>query len=385
MRIRGIGVWLVPLVLLLSSPGVAQRGPAGVTTDLVTTREVAETVSVFGQVVAGRQSDVATRVVGVVEGSAFRVGDTVGAGDVIFRIDTERLQIELQQAEAELSIAEAGVVVAQARVERTQKALERTKTLVENATVSQAQLDDRSGEYAEALGSLQQAQARITAAKAGINVAEYNAENAVIRAPFDGTILEVASEVGEFVSAGSVVVRLLDNGSLEVEANVPSRFTSALQSDQPVTARTDGGAELTMALRAILPTEFSATRTRPVRFALTGRDSDIAVGQAVTLDVPVSQPEAVTVVPKDAVNQAAGGWQVFVNQEGTATPRRVEIGRAIGNAFEVVSGLVVGDEVVIRGNERLRPGQEISPTLLNQGAGSDASTGAAPPASTNGG
>lgn len=377
MRMMTAGVWLFPLMLFLADPAAAQGGPAGVSTELVTTREVAETVSVFGQVVAGRQSDVATRVIGVVEEAPFRVGDTVGKGEIILRIDTERLQLALQQAMAELSIAEAGVVVAQARADRTQKALERTRTLVQNATVSQAQLDDRSGEYAEAIGSLQEAEARITAAKAGLRVAEYNADNAIIRAPFDGTILEVTSEVGEFVSAGSVVASLLDNGSLEVEANVPSRFVGALQTDQPVLARTDGGEDLTVELRAILPTEFSATRTRPVRFALTEVASGIAVGQAVTLDVPVSRPQTVTVVPKDAVNQSAGGWQVFVNAEGTAMPRRIEIGRAIGNAFEVLSGLTVGDEVVVRGNERLRPGQEIAPIPQNAGA--------AAPAATNGG
>ena len=195
----------------------------------------------------------------------------------------------------------------------------------------------------------------------------------------------MTAEVGEFVSAGAVVVRLLDSGSLEVEANVPSRFIGALQSDQSVTARTDAGSELTMELRAILPTEFSSTRTRPVRFSLTSDATEIAVGQTVTLDVPVSRPEEVIVVPKDAVIQSGGGWQVFVNEGGTAAPRRVEIGRAIGNAFEVLSGLELGDEVVVRGNERLRPGQEIAPMPLNA-AGGGPDTAEAPPASgTNGG
>ncbi len=385
MRINGLAIWIAVALAAIAGPGAAQRGPSGVTTDVVSVREIAETVSVFGQVVAGRQSDVATRVVGVVEGSDFRVGDRVSAGDIIFRLDTERLQIELDQANAELAIAEAGVVVAQARVERTQKALERTQTLVANATVSQAQLDDRSGEYAEALGSLQQAEARITAAKAGLSVARYNAENAIIRAPFDGTILEVAAEVGEFVSAGAVVVRLLDSGSLEVEANVPSRFIGALQTDQPVIARTDAGRELTMALRAILPTEFSSTRTRPVRFGLTGDMADIAVGQTVTLDVPVSRPEEVIVVPKDAVIQSGGGWQVFVNEGGVAAPRQVEVGRAIGGGFEVISGLALGDEVVVRGNERLRPGQEIAPAPLNPANSAPDTADAAAAAPTDGG
>ena len=167
MRRSGLAAFTVFVIMALSGSAIAQGRAAAVSTDFVTTREVAETVSVFGQVVAGRQSDVASRVVGVADESTLRVGDRVEKGDVLFRLDTERLEIELEQANAEIAIAEAGVEVAKARLDRTRKALERTESLVSNATVSQAQLDDRQGEYAEALGSLQQAEARIVAAQAG--------------------------------------------------------------------------------------------------------------------------------------------------------------------------------------------------------------------------
>ncbi|MGB1208215.1 MAG: efflux RND transporter periplasmic adaptor subunit, partial [Paracoccaceae bacterium] len=132
------------------------------------------------------------------------------------------------------------------------------------------------------------------------------------------------------------------------------------QVDLPVQARTDAGNTLTMTLRAILPTEFTSTRTRPVRFDLTGDTATTAVGQAVTLDLPVSAPRDMLVVPKDALVQAGGGWRVFVNDDGKASPRSVTIGAAIGDSFAVLSGLAPGDEVVVRGNERLRPGQAIS-------------------------
>jgi multidrug efflux pump subunit AcrA (membrane-fusion protein) len=111
----------------------------------------------------------------------------------------------------------------------------------------------------------------------------------------------------------------------------------------------------------------------------------IAVGQTVTLDVPVSRPEDVIVVPKDAVVQSGGGWQVFLNEDGAAAPRQVEIGRAIGDAFEVISGLAEGDEVVVRGNERLRPGQEIAATPVNADRSGAADARAERPSSTNGG
>ncbi len=372
---RKIAVAVVTAAVLIAAINQlpAQSRPAGVTTDVVSTREVSETISVFGQIVAGRQSDVAVRVMGVAVAAPLRAGDRVKKGDVLFRLDTERLQIDLDLAEAELVIAEAGVAAAQARADRLQKTLDRTRSLVSNATVSQAQLDERAGEYAEALGSLQQAEARIASAKAGLSAAQYNLDNAIVRAPFDGTILEVKAEVGEFVAAGASIALVLDNGALEVEANVPSRYVDALQADQSVTGRTDTGGAMNLQLRAILPTEFSSTRTRPVRFMLTEGAPQVAVGQSVALDVPVSAPEEVVVVSKDAVVQSGGGWQVFINEEGKAAPRRVEIGRAIGNAFEVLSGLAPGDEVVVRGNERLRPGQDIAPTPQNAGGTASAS------------
>lgn len=357
------------LFLAMAGAAAAQGRPAGVSTDFVTTREIAETISVFGQVVAGRQSDVAVRVMGVAEAAPLRAGDVVKKGDVLFQLDTERLHIAQEQAQAELVIAEAGVAAASARADRVQKTLERTRSLVSNATVSQAQLDDRTGEYAEALANLQQAEARITAARAGLNAAQYNLDNAVVRAPFDGTILEVTAEVGEFVAAGAAIARILDDGAMEVEANVPARYIDALQTDQAVMARTDTGGTMGLRLRAILPTEFASTRTRPVRFTLADGAPRIAVGQSVTLDIPISAPEELLVVPKDAVVQSAGGWQVFVNAEGKAAPRTVEIGRAIGDTFEVLSGLAPGDEVVVRGNERLRPGQDIAPMPAGGGGG----------------
>jgi hypothetical protein len=58
-----------------------------------------------------------------------------------------------------------------------------------------------------------------------------------------------------------------------------------------------------------------------------------------------------------------------VNEDGKAAPRTVTIGAALGDQFEVLSGLVPGDEVVVRGNERLRPGQDIAPQGQGDPAG----------------
>ena len=116
----------------------------------------------------------------------------------------------------------------------------------------------------------------------------------------------------------------------------------------------------------MLPRESVATRTRPVRLTAPftetmskGQIAPFAVGQSVTVLVPVSEEKSVLTVPKDALVQGRGGWIVYIAEEGKAQPRPVQIGAAVGNRFEVMSGLQEGQQVVVRGNERLQPGQDI--------------------------
>lgn len=347
---------LTALFLLVPSMVLAQGRPAAVSTAPVDTRSVAETVSVFGEIITGRASAVAARVGGIAVDVSVRTGDRVSKGDVLARLDTELLEIETERAEAEVAIARAGISIADAQLDRAEQARARAQRLAGSDVI------ERTGDYAAALGDREQALARLVAAEIAVREARYRLENAVVHAPFDGVVLSVPAEIGQFIASGSEVATLIDTGALEVEANVPARYIPALDDGIEVRARTDAADRLTLQLRAILPTEFSATRTRPVLFDIVEGSGTVAQGQAVTLEVPVSAPRTVTVVPKDALVQSGGGWIVFVNADGTAQPRGVEVGIALADGFEVLSGLAPGDEVVVRGNERLRPGQPIAPS-----------------------
>jgi RND family efflux transporter MFP subunit len=339
----------------------AQGRPAGVLTEIVEMREMTETVTVFGQIVAVRESAVATRVDGIINEVAVQVGTVVEKGDVLAVMDAARLEIELASAGAQLAIANAGLEVSQAQASRAEAAFRRARELTANASISGAQFEDRATALAEANGGLAQARAQIAAAANAIDLAQYNLDNATVRAPFDGIVLDVATQVGQFASSGSEVATLLDISSMEIEANVPSRYIQGLEQGTLVQGRNDAGTALAMTLRVILPTEFSETRTRPARFTLMEIDPYFAIGQPVTLAIPIGASRDVLVVPKDALVQASGGWTAYVNDDGKASPRTVTIGAALGDAFEVLTGLQAGDEVVVRGNERLRPGQEIAP------------------------
>jgi RND family efflux transporter MFP subunit len=346
------------------SPSFAQGGPSLVVTERVEMRTLAETRPIFGEVVAQRDSAIAARVAGIVDEVRVLVGDQVEPGDVLAVLDRQLIDIELDQAEASVAESEAGIAVAEARVIRTQDVFNRTDALRGSSAFSEGRLEDTRGAFSEARGQLAEAQARLLNAQAALERARYNFERAEITAPFRGIVLSVETDPGQFISAGEPVARLLDVTTLEIEANVPAQYIEGLSPELVLSGETEEGTPLDLTVRAILPTEFAATRTRPVRFttdlqALTRR---VAVGQSITVSVPTDAPRDALSVPKDALTQSASGWSVFVDEEGVAAPRTVQIGVAMGDRFEVLGGLNEGDVVVVRGNERLFPGQPIQAT-----------------------
>ncbi len=351
-----VGVWSV-------TPVAAQPRAAGVSTDFVERREVSETVPVFAQVVGSRDSNVAARVAGVVDAVTAEVGDRVAAGAILAELETELLSIDLQRAEAAMEEARAGIEVAEAGLLLAEQSFNRVAGLRDTTAFSQGTFEDRQGALAQAGGALAQAEARVLTARSDLARADYNLERAVIRAPFPAVVLEVDIDAGEYIQLGQTVMRLLDITALEVEASVPARFVGNLEEGMELGGATSEGAPLRLTVRAILPTEQTTTRTRPVRFSadLDATGGPVALGQSLTVDVPVTTARAALLVPKDAVAQSQGAWQAFVHEDGKAVPRRVEIGASFGDAFEVLSGLAPGDEVVVRGNERLRPMQDIAP------------------------
>jgi RND family efflux transporter MFP subunit len=290
-------------------------------------------------------------------------GATVEAGEVLVKLDTELLEIVLRQAEARLSEAEAGITIAESSLARARNALARVEGLRDTASFSSGRFDDAQSDFFETQGVLAEAQARVKTAEATLAEARYQLERAEITAPFAGVVLDVTTNPGEFIASGAAVVTLLDINAIEVEASVPAKYIGVLEPGLAVEGYTETDDELNLDVRVLLPVENTATRTRPVRFVspqLLTLDR-LAIGQSITVNVPISQPRDVLSVPKDALVQARGGWTVFVVEDGKAQPRTVQIGVALGDRFEVLDGLREGAVVVTRGNERLRPGQDISP------------------------
>ena len=118
---------------------------------------------------------------------------------------------------------------------------------------------------------------------------------------------------------------------------------------------------LASAPNAVGAEENTRTRTRPVRFIpdFDGVSETLADGQSVSLILPIGSPREIVSVHKDAIIRGVDGAAVCVGADGVAERRLVRLGEAVGSRFEVLEGIEPGDLVVVRGNERLRPGQAV--------------------------
>ena len=354
---------LAVVLLAFTLPAAAQDEPASaVKVDAVTLEAFSQTVPILGRLVAAQRGEVAARVAAAVEALEVQVGDRVDAGDVIAEFDRARLRARAELARARITGAEAQIAAERAELTLLEQERRRLMRLQESAAFSPAQLEDKRQEIEAATARIARAEAQLGEARADLALAETDLADGTLRAPYPGVVTERYVSAGDYVTPGEPVVALLDDTSLEIEADVPSARARYLERDDEVAVRFDVGPTTTARLRAIVPDENPLTRTVAVRFAVGTVTADmfLATGQTATLEIPVGEPREVVTVDKDAVLRRPDGDLVFVAEGGRAEPRPVTLGEAVDGRFVVEDGLKAGELVVVRGNERLQPGQPIA-------------------------
>ena len=323
----------------------AQSGrPAFVQIDKVSRAPLVQTTPVVGRLVARQSGTIAARSAGPVEKMMVEVGDRVKKDQVLVRLVASTLEAQRDLRLAELTAAQQEL----ARLERLRTS--------RSAAFPRAR-------YETALQNVAKATASLKLAQIELNYAE-------IRAPFPGVVTVRHTEIGAYVRAGDAIVTLVNDQALEIEADVPANRVAGLTPGRTVRFEL-AGKQYDAVVRAVIPVDSALTRTRAVRFVprFMSAMSGIAVNESVTVAVPIGASRTVVSVHKDAIVHRGQNTIVFVvvgakavkppMVMGKAVPRPVKLGDAVGGRFVVLGGLKPGDIVVVRGNERLRPGQAV--------------------------
>ncbi len=328
--------------------------------DMVIEEPLNQTMPVIGRLVATKTGVVSARTGGPVGEFRVQVGDRVTADQIIAVLVKDTLESRRDLWLAEVAKAKAAIGTSRAELKLREQEMKRLSDLETSAAFSQARLDDKAQEVAVAKSAIAELQAALGVANANLQLARIDLNYADIRAPYHGVITQRHTEAGAYVRAGDPLVTLIDDSTLEIDADVPTERISGLTQGTAVAFKYGDGTTGTAAVRAVVPDENPLTRTRSVRFtAALGSSAPLAANQSITLQIPVGAPRTVISVHKDAILSRGGRRLVYLAKGGIATVRPVELGESIGVRFEVLDGLISGDLVVVRGNERLRPEQAV--------------------------
>ena len=321
-----------------------------------------QTMPVLGRFVALRSGIVAAHIGGPVKKIFADVGDRVEVGKVIAVLDTDSLKWRYEVARAEMTEAQARVRTAKVRVKLLSQELKRLSNLRKSAAFSQARFEDKQVEVSQAQSQVAEAEAVLKRHKATMELTQVQLEDANIRAPYKGVITRRHTEIGSYVKEGDQVFTMVDDTGLEIEADIPSKRISGLSPGLKISANIDPKTRFDANVRAIVPSENPLARTRTVRFSTSFQDKSqaLAANQSVTLHIPIAKLRDIVTVHKDAVINREGKNVVFVVEKRRARLKEVVLGDAIGNRFEVIQGLEPEDQVVIRGNERLKDGKRVT-------------------------
>jgi RND family efflux transporter MFP subunit len=354
------GLLLLPF---LFSVGTAQQRVSAVEVDKVISEPLLQTMPVLGRFIAKESGIVATRIAERVHKMHVQVGDRVKKGDLLVKLAPDRLDNQILLLEANLNIMKTQLTKETVNYRKMEQTHKRILALRSSAAFRKDREEDSERDLEISAEMVSRAHADIDRSKASLKAGQISLEDTNIKAPYPGVVIKRHTLPGNYVRVGDPIITILNDTDLEIEADVPSIRALALKPNTKVTAKLQNGRTVSTIIRAIIPQENSMTRAVAIRLIVKDEDyqNGLSGNQSVTLKLPIGNPGDVTTVHKDAVLVKRGKKIGSPLRIGTANIQPIKLGRAIGNRFEVLAGLKVGELVVVRGNERLRPGEAIKP------------------------
>jgi RND family efflux transporter MFP subunit len=302
-----------------------------------------------GEIRSAFESQLGFQVSGVIVERLVDVGDTVRAGQPLFRIDAGDYSRALDSAAAQTSAAQTAAATQQAD-------LARSRELLDQGFISPA-------EFAQQKSAAAQAQAQLRAANAQRGTAAAQVSRTVLTAPRAGIVTQLQGEAGQIVAAGQTVLTLADPGRPEIAVSLPEGGLGPIEHARrlSVTLWSDPGRRYEAKLHSIAGAADPATRTFAARVTILAPEADLRIGQTAELHVETDGSPASILVPLTAVGQHEGRAQAWVLDRKTMTvrPQPVKIGAARGEQLVVLAGLEPGDTVVTAGIHLLRAGEKV--------------------------
>ncbi len=298
--------------------------------------DVPQSVKMVGTVFPFRESIVAGEVEGLVEEFPVKRGDYVKKGQILAKLRTTSLEIQLKGAEADEHLA---------RIE-----YQRAKELYEDKTISHQEFD--------------KFETKLVVQEAEVEGIKDNIGKCTITAPFDGRVVEEYTEVGQWLDKGDRVVSVIQLDNVKVKVPVPEKYIQHLKigDECEVNFQALGGITKVGHIVHIVPQADERARTFPVYVKIDNSDEKLKSGMFAEATFEIGALLSATMILKDGIVRRGGMELIFLSTEGKAVEVPVKTGIAYKNLIQIMGDVKPGLDVIVRGNERLLNAQNVQVT-----------------------
>jgi len=343
-----------------------------VTVTPVVAQELYDSDEYTGSAEASEAVEVRARVFGYLKSIDFKDGDFVKEGQTLFTIEPDEYQAIHEQSVSRIELHQAKYELAKSKLARDAK-------LVKSKAVSQE-------EYEESIAAAKEAAAQIDAAKADANRTAVDLKYTILKAPISGRIDRAMVTKGNLLTggmgSGTLLTKIVKEQPMYVYFDVDERSLLRYMRQRANTSEATPGSlrDLRMACYARLADEtdfkhegqldFAAsevnatTGTARIRGVFANADRALASGMFVRVRVPVSRPYEALLVPERALATDQNIKFVYVvGDDDTATRRSITLGDQRDDMRIVTEGLKAGERVIVKGLQRVKPGQKVEAEL----------------------
>ncbi|MBT8450272.1 MAG: efflux RND transporter periplasmic adaptor subunit, partial [Gammaproteobacteria bacterium] len=298
---------------------------------------------VSGLIVSPNNSEIASEVSGRIIELA-ELGATVTKGEIIARIDDSRLQLRLAEARSV-------VVSEKARYNFLESEVKRVQALAKRNLSAKTDLDRLASERDVARSEYLQSQSRVEQILLDIAFSK-------LKAPFDGLVSQRLSNVGEFVQSGTGIIQLVETNNNEVSVSAPITSYPYLKQGMSLAIESPMGNAMAPVISLIPVAE---NRSHLMEIRLDASNINWPVGLKVKVAVPNDPSKDVVAIPRDGLVLRREGISVFkVGSDNTAEQVSIRVGIGAGEFVEVIGPITSGDQIIVRGAERIQPGQMVN-------------------------
>lgn len=358
---------LVAGLFLAAAPALSQPGPPGPPTVGVvaaTARPITESATFAGRIQSAQRVEVMARVTAFIEARLFQEGGEVAEGEALFRLDRASF-------EAEVAVREATVAQTAALLRNATLTLNRARALIGSGAGRASSVDDAAAQQASLTAQLQAAEAQLRAARINLGYTE-------ITAPIAGRVGRASLSAGNVVTpASGALVSIVSQDPMYVTFPVPVRTLLELRGRYagrggfaavririrlPDGTLHDQPGTLDYADPSVAPSTDSITLRATVPNPLRNGARGLIDGAFVGVMVEGAEPVQALAVPRSALlSDQQGSFVYVVDSEKKVQPRRVALGQSTPALAVIASGLQAGDQVVVDGVQRIRPGAVVNP------------------------